>query len=229
MPNIPTVATPGILKLLAQILSLIGEGRKKHLRSLSALINKKFRELDRSHKLFIRLLGQLHDHIAVAENSLNKTDDIDAMVKEIKLTMTKIYRIRSEGRERRRAEYEEARVYADNIVSDRSIFTRTPEDVALKIQDFMSAYCTYFSRERTYEHELHLVLELVERTIRIIFDSLQNDGSAKIDEKQALKIGLEKSLSEIQTSLSTSRERWALVARAYHLLGQSFREHGLIE
>jgi hypothetical protein len=223
------VDAPGMFKILTQFVSIFGERKKIRLRSLSLLVDKKFGELDGSHKLFIRLLDELHDHITVARKRLNKTDDIRSIVEDIRSAIDEISRVRSEGRERRRSEYEQARVYADNVLSDRSILKRTPEDITVKIQAFMLAYCAYFSRERAYEHELHSALKLVDRTIVRRFGSSGKDSLIKSNNKRKIKTDMDRCLSKIRASVCTSRERWAVVASAYHLLGQSFREHGLIE
>ena len=218
--------TPGLFNFLVQIANEIRQSRRTHLQSLAALADKKFEQLDQTHRLFVGLLDELYAEVGSVTSKSESKLDPRASAKQIMDKCRAIMDARSKGREQRRSDYEEARVYADKAIVDGSFLKKTPDEVRDNLQTLMTLYCEYFSTEREYRHQLELVLHQVSRVIDL-YANLRPDGQANMDRKLAFESDLDRILRLIDEATKLSRERWARVAKAYHSLAYSLRQYGL--
>jgi hypothetical protein len=214
-----------ILEALAGIGTWLQGARKGSLTSLKSLADKKFEEMDQTHRHFLELLDRLAKDVKGAAQALDKTDDVDGMLKTLERQVEVVAEARRRKRPDRQANYEESRVYANNPVDPKGVLKTINDSVAEQLMRFTGECARYFETEDGYyRHELALRLSAIERTLYRLRQGLAEGETTKSQLVEALQ-ACEGKILLSEEILST---RWRIVALHYHLLGLEFRERGVL-
>jgi len=215
----------GLIQLLAHLVGYLERGRRKEAKSLKRLADKKFSQIDKTHHLFVQLVQKLHDTTGVALERLRRTNKASSIIKELDKTLGAIRSVREKSADRRREQYEEAKVYSENVLSSMDFFVKIPPEVAGQLGTFMASFCTYFEMEGVYSHELGSALNYAASIVA------RHTANAKKKSDRLLNDNLGNDLSDIfmrtRSAYVLLRSGWANVARAYHELNLRFRDMGL--
>lgn len=216
-------------RILAAIAVKLEGGRSDEIRELKRLADKKFQQIEVTHRFFLDLLGSLHIASSVALERLRGPTKVRTILGRLAGETFNAHSRRQEQSEARREQYEEARVYGNEGFQERGLLKRVPEDVVVALRSFMVEYCNYFVTEHAYSHELANAIEQTSNALDHFRQRLplfkKEDANARAD--------FERLLREFMSGYEDSREKlrtsWANVSEKYHRLNKAFREHGLNE
>ncbi|MFI5011390.1 MAG: hypothetical protein ACHQAY_03490 [Hyphomicrobiales bacterium] len=215
----------GLIQLLMRLSNFIQVGRRAEVKSLKQLADEKFGEIDKTHQVFVRLLRQLRKTTATALERLERTDNTHEAVKQLEKTTKAIQAVRLGAADRRREQYEEAKVYEENMVSSAGILVKIPPEVAVQLMTFMASFCTYFELEGIYNHELKRALVHAEAVVDRYRNAIERKAGGS--EKETLRRDLSEILTQTRGADDFLRAGWASIAMSYHRLNLRFREYGL--
>jgi hypothetical protein len=220
----------GVVRLLLSAAEQLAAGRKKEVRSLKALGDRKMAEIEATHKLFIQELHKLKAATDEGAERLIKSKSKRTALKQLKLKIQKIEKSRETKANERMMKYVEARVYSKNTIQEKGALKRIPDDIASQLQHFMRSYCVYFEADNVYNHSLR-------RAVRYSLDyvdDLLNDPDilAKEREKNIHRVDFDKSLRDLSFHIfawiDISEQLWPRIADEYYKLSLVFREHGVV-
>lgn len=211
-------------RIFGKIFPHIARSRTKHLRSLAHLSESKYRQIFSTHRLFIKLLSEMKHILSTVLDRLEKSDDMNNIVSEFQKILNPVYRKREGNRELRRAQYEEAFVLSEiGLVDKYSFFFPVPKVINDNFKIFMRSFHEYFENERQYEHDLG---HTIRRVDALLYKIKKSKASA---DKDMIVSNIRNILEDMIARIQALRDKWATVARNYHTLRLSFREHGLID
>jgi hypothetical protein len=223
------VVAKAIQKLFELLVGLFHPRKNSGLNNFHTLATKKFKEIEDIHNSFAKILTQFQSGIAVTSERIKKTDDVEVVINDVITAVKMAGRLRDAARERRRASYEEAKVYTETLYEDKaSVLTALPDEVVASMKSFMSAYCAYFERAGRYQHQLGNVLDATQSSMELFLHRKRNPRDLINDQSNDhLQKDLESFSLATKESLEAIRNNWATVANAYYQLDRSCREHGL--
>jgi hypothetical protein len=214
----------GLIKVLLDIVQYMRAGQKSEISSLQQLAERKFKAMASTHQLFVSLLRDLRFRAVQLSKRVEEGTNSLGVALAFNRTTDAVQAVRSESIPLRRADYEEASVYAENDIKYQGLFVNIPNDIARELKEFMSSYRAYFVKTGEYKHELQRILEACEHYMQPFSQGLRkNSDNAKRD----LQGAFNEIVEEIDESLKILDGNWATAARAYHQLQFCFREHGI--
>src|SRR5947209_399033 len=86
-------------------ITLINQGKRRKAVAMKTIADKKFLELEETHTLFVQLIAKMATAARSFRERLARTDDIDAVEKELADELDNISKIRNARREQRQAQY----------------------------------------------------------------------------------------------------------------------------
>lgn len=218
------VTTTGVISVVVRVLKEVGRGRTQRAKSLRALADRKFKELEATHDLFVELLGRISD---AAAQSIKKADNVKNVAAAEKILIGAVLDVEKRRFQRvdaRRKNVAEARVYSEKELNETGVFKTIPPDVAEHLQRMMAAYTAYFLVSNDYSHELGLALFQIRSSVIVLkmqnerFSSSKRDLRSRATQVQAIT----------RDAIQKSRVRWTDVATVYHEFNFCLREHGYV-
>jgi hypothetical protein len=213
-----------ILKTLALSAKYVSEGKKRRANSVRQLADRKFRELENTHRLFLKLLQQLSQAAQSCSEHLEKTDDIDAARDELRKALIAVGDVRSEGVVTRRKNAAEGKVYSETYLQPRGILNDIEFSTAQRLKDFMKAYTAYFYSDNQYIHELGRAIVKANVGIAVKQMAEGRIDFAKVDLRNAALVAHQVA----EDAILVSQNKWQEVTISYHELQRELFERGFI-
>jgi hypothetical protein len=212
----------GFFSVIAHIIQAASSRKKRKAQSLKALADRKFSEIEATHKLFICLLESMAETVSSTSEKLVRSDDIDIIHKSFIDSIQAIQKARSQDFDTRRKYYHEAEIYSEQVLQDRGIFNTLSPDIAEKLKDLMTSYANYSRSDGKYAHELGRILTGNRSSLWLAMTSppkfSKGEFADSIDELRTV----------VDDAIALSRERWSIVVRDYHKFNLCLLEHDLI-
>jgi hypothetical protein len=218
------IAPKGVIAVVVAVFKEIGRGRRQRAKSLKALADRKFKELETTHELFVHLLKEVSEAADAAVRKSETAKDLTVAERMLINAILAVEKRRFQRIDARRKNLAEARIYSEKELSDTGIFRTVPENIARRLRDMMSAYAAYFLVSDLYSHDLGRALFEIRSSVIVL--QKQNDRFSS--SKRDLKKRAHDVKSITHDAISQSRTKWTNVATAYHELNFSLHEHGYI-
>lgn len=213
------------LDIVFRVSDLLLQGRKQRAKTLKLLADKKFRQLEVTHGLFIRLLRTLAEAARNASVQLDKSDDVQAVQGALIEAIQAIEVSRWEGKESRMNDFREAMTFANRTLEDRGILATLDPRAAENLRALMGAYVDYFQVDNAYLHELGRALGQARGSLVAYEIRRKRFDFSKVDLKRATK-----EVEALATAaIEGSRTKWGAVSLKYHELNYHLVEHGWID
>jgi hypothetical protein len=226
----PVVNAGGLLKTLLSLVTKLGQERRPGLSALSRLATKKFSELEKTHILFLFILKALQDDLEILNKGGRrgqKSIGAPKLLKGLEAALNGAESLRRKDVAKRRASYEEAKVYSQQGFEDKaSIILPVPSDVLDHLREFMSSYCSYFETEGRYDHNVQDALDAVKATLALANSRMARSGEIDLRTSDLLKKNLGELTRAIELAMDDLGQRWARLASDYHRTIHSLRENG---
>jgi hypothetical protein len=220
-------SAPGIFKLLVGSLSKFG-GKKAEVLSLKKLADRKFREIERTHSLFVKLLGDLERATTTAREKVNAGKSVGTVHASLRTALAAVEERRKKNLSERMSQYHEAEVFRELGFHELGILKKVPDDVTAQLITFMSVFTSYFESEveHLYRHALGNSVEVTRTVLRRLEDAKKEKKPPPAKEKESAMEMLTSLKTEIEGFISFTANRWVAIASEYHKLGLLFRQHG---
>lgn len=202
------------LDTVLRVAEVVKKGRRRRAQALKLVADKKFSELEKTHKLFIRLLGKLADAAQSVSARMDTTDDIYSVRKSFEDAIVEIENLREKGRDSRISHFSEAIAYSQRAIEDQGIFLMVDQTAAEMLKELMRSYMDYFRVDNAYLHELGFALSRTHSSLVAYRIAQRNFDFKKIDLKRAAT----ETEKVARSSIESSREKWKAVTLKYHQL-----------
>jgi hypothetical protein len=210
---------------LLRTVRFFSEGKRRRAESLRRLADRKFSELEKTHKLFVALLHDLSKAGQAARERLAKSDNIDSIAASLVEAILAIQDAREKGIDARLKYFSEAEAYGRRPIEYTDILKMFDDSLAESFQQLMKAYTDYFAEDGEYLHALGAALT-GEPTSMVIF-------WLKRGRLDLTKIDLENAAEKLEkvsaSAIAVTRRRWRNIAKAYHSFKLALREYGFVE
>lgn len=220
------------MKLFSSLLSAASKlqtGRKAEIRSLKALADRKFLEIEAAHKLFLALLQKLVRVMAQSMRRIEKSGSTESVLEKLRTQIESIEIQREKHAYKRREQYSEAFVYQNNVIREKGVLQTIPEDVSDRLRIFMRAFCAYFETENLYSHGLRNALEFSLRHVDALIrdpNYVANELARKIHHPDIVD-QLAQMAMRAQSWIDVAEAMWPKITEEYHKLNLLFREYGV--
>jgi hypothetical protein len=227
----PTVLTAkaGFVKLLSAIAARLESGGSREARSLKQLADRKLAELERTHEFFLGTIETLKQEVKSSIPKTGRSGGGQGELAKLERAIDAARKSRYEESETRRAQFEEAKVYARQEAAERGILVTVPGAIYILIRAFMESYCNYFRSESMYSHELNRILRHGDNVLEQLRNEQPKGNISKSMRRKEFVHVLRTLVHRCDLSQQALRAGWVSVSSAYHLLNARFREQGLVD
>jgi hypothetical protein len=200
----------GLGEAVLKLALAVNEGKDKKTKLMGHIANRKFDEIEKSHKEIVILLGRLSKAAIVIDKKIKRSKSDPRLL--FWQALGKVGDARAQGMEGRRKIYEEARIYAEKKLDDPGIFNSIDPQVADKLKELMECCVRYFRTDNEYMHALGYALEKVRSSMVVprIVDSPSRLSDENMDRSA-------KEVHEVaEQAILEARKRWIDVVVKYN-------------
>jgi hypothetical protein len=201
--------------LLDTLFTILREWRsftKPRQRDLLRICNRKYEELDHTHRIFMGFFDDVDELISSALR------DGPLLNMNFAVQIAVLDRNRRKGRQERLSSFEQARVYATEDFANKGVsFGMVPKPVMEAVRAVMHSFMRYFGDDLQYEHEAAKLSTSIKEAIW----RSERNGS-QIDGEYLIHL-----LQKLSVSRSSMELRWVEFSRDYFRAYATFADHGV--